>query len=241
MSPALAVVCGAALAVAGAEYMGAHLLKRASILRLASFASRNRVLSLTYDDGPGRELTPEIHAALAAAGAKATFFPTGASAQRMPSLLDAARTAGHEIGCHSMAHRHAWRCPPVVPALDMSRGFRDLERWINGEGLFRPPHGKTTLSTWFVAAAAGRPLAWWTIDSGDTRTPLPDPALVVGRIRAAGGGVVLMHDFDRSGPDRDLRHDFVLRVTTQALNCASAEGLTVVPLGELLRRMRAEH
>jgi hypothetical protein len=52
---------------------------------------------------------------------------------------------------------------------------------------------------------------------------------VVDEVQRAGGGVVLMHDFDR-GIDR---RQFVLDVTSSLLAMAVREGMTVKTLGEL--------
>lgn len=233
------VAAASSILAFAAEYAIPHVVKNATIRRLRAFCRTQRLVALTYDDGPGLELTPIIHAALAAHAARATFFPTATSAARAPELLSRLTSDGHEIGCHSATHRHAWRTLPPFALRDMTAGFAFLAGWVPDNGLFRPPYGKLTASTWLVAAMKGRRLAWWTVDSGDTHATLPAPDAIMTRIALDRGGVLLLHDFDRLGPESATRRDFVVAVTVRALVLARREGLTIVTLGEILRRMRS--
>jgi hypothetical protein len=70
---------------------------------------------------------------------------------------------------------------------------------------------------------------WWTVDSGDTRGVLPTPSQVADRVRREGGGIVLMHDLDRT----QNRNDFVLELTAALLDVARQESFKVTRLGEL--------
>lgn len=223
---------------AGAAYLSPHLLKQLQVRRLRELCRRTRILVLTYDDGPGLELTPGLLSLLASAGVRATFFPTGASARRQSTLLSQVQTAGHEIGCHGRSHLHAWKTLPWKAAADVSGGFRALRDWVSTDSLFRPPYGKVTLATWLSVRCRGVRMGWWTVDSGDTWESTPDPSNVVNRVELDGGGVVLMHDFDRSGPDASRRADYVLQVTQRLLDLAKRRGLTVCTLSDLLNRSR---
>jgi hypothetical protein len=77
------------------------------------------------------------------------------------------------------------------------------------------------------------PIGWWTVDSGDTFDELPDPRSVTERIVRDSGGVVLLHDFDRS---RD-RMDYVLRTTEMLLQASKREGLRIVRMRDLLAEL----
>jgi peptidoglycan/xylan/chitin deacetylase (PgdA/CDA1 family) len=191
-------------------------------------------LVLTYDDGPGKTLTDALLAILDDAGARATFFLVGGTAEADPERARAVVDAGHETGCHSEAHLHAWRTPPWRSLADARQGFRSLSRWLGAGAMYRPPYGKVTLPTVVALARRGSRLAWWTHDSGDTHLHLPDPGRVVAQVEADGGGVVLLHDFERE-VDRDERHAFVLEVTRRLLEMAERRGLRVVTMGDLWR------
>jgi peptidoglycan/xylan/chitin deacetylase (PgdA/CDA1 family) len=188
-----------------------------------------RILALTYDDGPGGELTPQLLDLLRGRGARATFFMLGRQAQQHPEIVDRVVKDGHDVGCHSDQHLHAWKALPWEAVADIDAGYERLSRWIPRNGMFRPPYGKMTLPTYLSIRRRGAPVWWWTIDSGDTHQLLPSAGQVADRLRREGGGIVLMHDLDRTQP----RNDFVLELTATLLDVAQRESFQVKPLREL--------
>ena len=195
--------------------------------------SRSGALVLTYDDGPGARLTPKLLDSLDELGVRATFFPLGNRATRAPELLSRVARAGHELGCHGHAHVNARACPRGSAERDIELGYRALAPWVDPQGLFRPPFGKLSAESSRALRRRGAPVAWWTVDSGDALLPPPSVGPVVDAVDRAGGGVVLMHDFDRDPPEPD-RERFVLDLTTTLLELAQRRGWRVATLGELL-------
>jgi len=231
------IISGCALVGLGAAaYWGPHAarLRQERQLRFSCIASRSLVL--TYDDGPGPTLTPRLLDLLAAQGAPATFFVLGRKAADHPQLVDRIRAEGHEIGCHSSQHLHPWKAWPWQVLADIRGGFESLAPWVAPNGLFRPPHGKLSAVNWLALRRRGASLAWWTIDSGDTSSVLPQPQSVADAVARAGGAVVLMHDFDRKVQERS---DFVLRVTEALLRMARSESMSVRRYGDLCAAPRA--
>jgi peptidoglycan/xylan/chitin deacetylase (PgdA/CDA1 family) len=201
---------------------------------LARYAQRRRVLVLSYDDGPGEDLTPRVAAMLRAASARATFFLLGRQAVRYPDLVELLYRDGHELACHSNQHLHAWKTWPWRVREDIDGGYRVLSPWVPPGGLFRPPFGKTTPFTRRQLRRRGAVAVIWTHDSGDTRRALSKPCDFVNSVFEAEGGVVLLHDFDRDGADRGLRSSFVLEVTGMILEGLASRGLSLCTVGELL-------
>ena len=66
-----------------------------------------KIVCLTFDDGPSKT-TPEVLAALDAAGVHGTFFvvATGYNEKYLPLLTQAA-AAGHQIALHSASHEYS--------------------------------------------------------------------------------------------------------------------------------------
>jgi polysaccharide deacetylase family protein (PEP-CTERM system associated) len=64
---------------------------------------------------------------LAEADVRATFFVLGWVAKRHPGLVRAIRAAGHEVGCHSYAHRLIYEQTPEEFRADLRRACRVLE------------------------------------------------------------------------------------------------------------------
>ncbi len=223
------------LAAFAAIYALPHLLRRRAESELRDIARERRALVLTYDDGPGETLTPRLLEVLARHGARATFYALGRRAERAPEVLGRVQSAGHEIGCHSAEHLNAWKSPHRAVE-DIRKGYGALARWVADDAIFRPPHGKLVLPALLALWSRGAPIGWWTHVSGDTWAKLPDPAVVVDDVLTSGGGVVLMHDFDR-GPERA---DFVVELPSRLLEAARRDGLAVLTQGELLAGASAE-
>ena len=197
--------------------------------RLRNYCRKNQTLILTYDDGPGLATTPQILDLLAEMGAKATFFLLGQRVQSTPEIVRRLKNEGHELASHSHNHLNAWKVLPWKSVIDVQRGFSTLDNNSVDFKLFRPPYGKLNLLTWLTAICRGVRFGWWTVVSGDTFRPLPDPDTVVQAVERDGGGVVLMHDFDRD----EERSIYVLDLTRRLLETARIRGWKVCTFSEV--------
>jgi len=109
-----------------------------------------KVVYLTFDDGPSKKYTETILDILNAHEIKATFFVIGQNAKNYPSIVRRIVDEGHALGCHSMTH-------------DIKRIYKSVERFkseiddweetINNilgdlppKKLIRLPGGSTTAS-----------------------------------------------------------------------------------------------
>jgi peptidoglycan/xylan/chitin deacetylase (PgdA/CDA1 family) len=204
-----------------------HGLPQGSIRAIPS--TRERLVALSYDDGPSPANTPELLEMLDEADARATFFVVGSEAQRHPELTARIAAAGHELANHTYSHPHP-------RDLDDSELKRELERTnhaIAAAGtasrLFRVPYGKRSRAAARVCSELGLTSVLWSVDSGDTR-PFPTTRIVrevVGRVKP--GDIVLFHD----GGDRRPR---TLDATRTALEKLGERGYGFVTISELLDR-----
>ncbi|MCC6795770.1 MAG: polysaccharide deacetylase family protein [Candidatus Hydrogenedentes bacterium] len=198
--------------------------------KLRSVCHNSRAIVLTYDDGPGTRLSRSLSEMLLSHGVRGTFFLLGRRVALDTETVDMLAREGHELGSHSYDHLHAWKSDTGRVLEDIDAGFNSVSRWVKPDGLFRPPHGKVTFTTWRALRKRGSRICWWTVDSGDTWPVLPTPQSIVDRVLRAGGGVVLMHDFDR-GPDRE---EFVLKTTEALLVAAKSEGFRILKFSDLI-------
>ncbi|RME93487.1 MAG: polysaccharide deacetylase family protein [Bacteroidetes bacterium] len=98
---------------------------------------QEKVLYLTFDDGPIPTVTPWVLEQLAAYEAKATFFMVGENIHKHHDVFEQVRAAGHAIGNHTQHHLNGW-------ATDNLPYFHDVRHCANltKTVLFRPPYGK---------------------------------------------------------------------------------------------------
>jgi peptidoglycan/xylan/chitin deacetylase (PgdA/CDA1 family) len=212
-----------------AMYYSPHASRLFSVSGLRKRLSNDRTLVLTYDDGPSTTVTPAVLELLKLSRTKATFFMLGRSAERNAGVADRVLQEGHEVGCHSDRHVNAWKVDPWTAVADINAGYEKLVRWVPPNGIYRPPFGKMTLPTHWAVRRRGAPLGWWTIDSGDTHSTLPSPSRVLDRVLRENGGIVLMHDLDRTSE----RNEFVLETTALLLDLAQRESLKIKTLSEV--------
>jgi len=222
-------------AVGGAWFGFPSLYRWWAVRDLARRARENRAIVLTYDDGPSETLTLQLAELLKRRGIRASFFVIGREAAQRPAILQRLQEDGHDIGNHTRDHLNAWKTGPFRALRDIRAGQTQLGMLGGDVQVFRPPFGKSTLLTLLYSLMHGTQLAFWTHDSRDSWDRLPIDA-VLDRIGAAGGGVLLMHDFDRPrrGPSPEQHHDYVLQLTESVIDFAEAHTFRVIPFCDLI-------
>jgi peptidoglycan-N-acetylglucosamine deacetylase len=154
-----------------------------------------KVVALTFDDGPWPVSTLAILDILQKENIKATFFCLGRSINNHPELLQSVAQAGHVLGNHSWNHPYSRMSPKVAQGeIDNTTNLMIQTVGIKPE-LFRPPGGK--LSNGLVTYAASRKygiVLWNDLSGDDQRKTTPEMEIknVLNNVRP--GAVVLMHD-----------------------------------------------
>lgn len=197
----------------------------------------DKVIALTFDDGPWDKQTDEILDILEQNDAKATFFTVGQCISGHEKELQRAASMGCEIGTHTWDHAEG--SGQGVSLIKMSTDERKqevqkgLEAIKNATGqeastIFRCPGGNfdTSVATdleGIVTAEIG-----WNVDTTDWKKPGAD--VIAQRIQSAGpGNIILMHDGggDRSQTVEGLR---------QALPKMKEQGYSFITVQELLEK-----
>jgi peptidoglycan/xylan/chitin deacetylase (PgdA/CDA1 family) len=209
------------------------VLRKIEEKHLRYYCRQHGILVLTYDDGPGQRLTPQLLNIFKKDCVKATFFILGMRANQHPEILEQIKEAGHEIGFHGQNHINYWKVSPWKALRGFRIAHRTLAPAMRRNGIFRPPYGKLTVIQWFEIKRQKIQLGWWTFVSGDTYNKLQPIEHVVNAIEKNNGGVILLHDFDR-----DVRHveyeKYVLELTQKLIKLANQNGLKIKKLGELV-------
>jgi peptidoglycan/xylan/chitin deacetylase (PgdA/CDA1 family) len=208
-----------------------YVAKKIQIGRLRQACKAERLIALTYDDGPSVQVTTALLDILRSRNAVATFFLLGHKLDALQEVVARIVSDGHEIGSHSYAHFHAWQRDPVSVFFDIQKGLRAV-RAMAACRLFRAPYGKLTLGSMIQVRLQGCRQSWWTIDSTDTWETPRSVEAIINQVRAQGGGVVLLHDLDLSA--KTERENFLLDLTRGLLDLAENDGFRICRLGELI-------
>lgn len=114
------------------------------------YKSGDKVVYLTFDDGPHKKNTERILKILDDYGVKATFFVIGNRVSVYPDQLKAVRDAGHAIGCHSYDHVYKTLTTPdgvKTEIADWEAAAKKALGEVPSEKLFRFPGGSPTKDT----------------------------------------------------------------------------------------------
>lgn len=160
-----------------------------------NFPSKEKILYLTFDDGPTPEVTSKVLDLLDEYQAKATFFCIGANVQKYPELYQRIIAEGHRIGNHTHTHPNSWKTTYNTYIKDVE----DAGRVIVSD-LFRPPYGKLTPLTLFTLRKRYR-IIMWDVISGDFDEKVSAAQVEHNVIEnAVNGSVIVFHDSIKAAP-----------------------------------------
>ncbi|MCL6580091.1 MAG: polysaccharide deacetylase family protein [Firmicutes bacterium] len=195
-----------------------------------------KVVAITFDDGPTAESTPAILDALGRHGAKATFFLVGAEMRRAPAVGREIVARGHEVACHGYSHSVMTRYTPAEMERELDRceeAFLDLYGSL--PRYFRFPYFEQSPEVLKVVQSRGYTVIGCSIDSRDWRAGRPGD--VVRRILnlVQPGFILLFHDIRVPGwPER------IGLILDELLPKLEERGYRVLTVSQLLAVYRKE-
>lgn len=157
--------------------------------------TEERVLHLTFDDGPIPEVTPWVLDTLRPYDAKATFFCVGDNVRRHPDIFRQLLAEGHAVGNHTFHHLNGWQTDPLAYFHDVRRCAQVVK-----STLFRPPYGRLTPRQRAFLERHYR-MVMWDVLSGDF-DPLLSPEQCLRNVvdHAEPGSIVVLHDSLKAEP-----------------------------------------
>lgn len=158
-----------------------------------------RVVALTFDDGPSATYTPQVLAVLARDGVRATFFDVGEEVQAHPDLVRQEVRAGDRVGSHSYDHPDLTRLSDAAVRSELGR----TDDLLRAEGVasrcIRPPYGAQDLRVQQLIAEWHSSTLLWDVAPDDWARP--GTSAIVSRVLAHlhPGAIIGLHD---GGGDR---------------------------------------
>jgi peptidoglycan-N-acetylglucosamine deacetylase len=164
----------------------------------------DKIIAMTFDDGPHSSNTPRLLDILKARGVKATFYVVGDRCKGYANIVRRIVAEGHELGNHTWTHPlqpNRWSREKLEPEIRMTH-----ETLISLTGAapktYRPPGGAVTPDQidWLLADF-GYPTIIWAVDPKDFK--VLNANIVQRHILADtdAGEIVLSHDLYRTTVD----------------------------------------
>jgi peptidoglycan/xylan/chitin deacetylase (PgdA/CDA1 family) len=164
--------------------------------------TNEKVVALTYDDGPNPPYTEQTLDVLGRFQIKATFFVVGKKIAKYPETVRQVISLGHELGNHSFSHKRM-----IFKNLSFLRSeIEQTDRLLYQLGVcseihFRSPFGLKRIRLPWTLAQMGKKNILWNIDTKDYAAS--DPESIVKQVmnQIQPGLIILMHD---GGLDRTV-------------------------------------
>ena len=161
-----------------------------------------KILYLTFDDGPDPEATSFVLSELRKYNARATFFCIGNNVETHFDMYKQVLMEGHHVGNHTYDHLNGWKTSDSKYLQNIEKAAKVID-----SNLFRPPYGK--ISKFQLTALKGERFKFrtimWDVLSGDFDTTIKSENCYLNVIKnAKEGSIVVFHDSMKALPH--LKH-----------------------------------
>nr|WP_199306651.1 polysaccharide deacetylase family protein [Anabaena sphaerica] len=196
-------------------------------IKAATLPPDQKVIALTFDDGPWPKSTAQVLDILKKNNIKGTFFVLGQNVKNYPDLSRRIVAEGHSIANHTWHHWYH-HMNPQTAAYEVANTTDIIFKTTGVKtGLFRPPGGNMTNGVAAYARSNKYAIIMWSSDSIDYSRP-GVPRLINNIFKAAKpGGIVLMHD---GGGDRT----HTVKALPEVISKFRKQGYKFVTIPEML-------
>lgn len=164
--------------------------------------TNEKIIYLSFDDGPHPQITPFVLAALKKHNAAATFFCIGDNVKKFPDTYRQIIEEGHAVGNHTMHHLNGWKTTDEVYLDDVSKA----NEFIHSR-LFRPPYGRIKKSQLRQLSSTNYQLStiMWSVLAGDWLASItPEKCFDQVKNNIYPGCIVVFHDSEKA--DERMRY-----------------------------------
>jgi peptidoglycan/xylan/chitin deacetylase (PgdA/CDA1 family) len=148
-----------------------------------------KLLCLTFDDGPDPLSTLSLLDLLDKHSIKAVFFCNGIAAEKYPGLINQIKTRGHMIGNHGYNHLNGW-------ITSLKRYVDDVSNAAphTSSGLFRPPYGRLRFDQYRKLRETYK-IVFWDIMPYDFDIKFGSKkSLLILKKKIRSGSIIVFHD-----------------------------------------------
>jgi peptidoglycan/xylan/chitin deacetylase (PgdA/CDA1 family) len=193
-----------------------------------------KIVALTFDDGPYPPYTGRVLDILREEGVPATFFVIGKNAEKHPELVRRIIAEGHQVGNHTYNHLDLLKADRATIADEVDRTNKVIAAITGSPAkVVRPPHGFRDAVVLEVMAERGMKVVEWSVLSRDWTNPGVETIAQRTLDKVKSGAVILLHDGDgiAAGSPRDQ----TVAATRLIIRELKARGYNFVTVDEILK------
>jgi peptidoglycan-N-acetylglucosamine deacetylase len=190
--------------------------------------TNQKVVALTFDDGPDPVYTPQVLQVLQKYHVPATFFAVGASVYQYPEIVKAEIKAGHSIANHTYSHPRLSTLAAGEIRAEIIEADAEIQK-ASGKTpeFFRPPYEELTEDILTVSREQHKQIIFSTItlEHESAKTPKAKAERVLRMIFP--GAIILAHD-------GRLNRSKTVAALSYLINGLTAKGYRIISLKALL-------
>ncbi|BAY13352.1 polysaccharide deacetylase family protein [Calothrix sp. NIES-2098] len=201
----------------------------------ANLKPNDKLVALTFDDGPGPKNTAQVLEILKKNHIKATFFFLGEMVQTYPQIAKQVVADGHALGNHTWHHWYR-QMDTATAASEIDRTADIIYKTTGVKtALFRPPGGYLHNGLADYAKSQNYAVMMWSSLTGDADRHVPQvPGMIKNVVNnAKPGSIVLMHDGGGN-------HSRTVKALPGIIAGLKAKGYKCVTVSELLEMQAKE-
>jgi peptidoglycan-N-acetylglucosamine deacetylase len=164
---------------------------------LTKIKTEEKVIYLTFDDGPLPIYTEFVLDELAKFNAKACFFLIGANIVQNKELVNRILKEGHSIGNHTMNHPNAFEISHNIYLKEIEE-CQTVLNTFQKTVFFRPPYGKLKIRDFLSIKKKFKIVLWDVLVYDFANDVLPEILLEKAIENTEKGSIVVFHDNEKS-------------------------------------------
>ncbi|MFI8378463.1 polysaccharide deacetylase family protein [Leeuwenhoekiella sp. NPDC079379] len=165
-----------------------------------------RIIYLTFDDGPIPEVTPWVIDTLKEYNAKATFFCIGENVFKNPTTFKYLKNSGNSIGNHTYNHLNGWNTETTTYISNFLKAEALMQSKLSSiQKIFRPPYGKIKKSQAKEILTRGYDVIMYDVLARDWDHSINEQKCLENVLRnTENGSIIVFHDSLKA--ERNMRY-----------------------------------
>jgi len=153
------------------------------------FNTKEKVVYLTFDDGPIPEVTPWVLDLLDQYQIKAMFFCVADNVRKYPEVYQMIQERGHKVGNHTYHHLQGLKVRTKTYMNDVEEAQKRIDT-----PYFRPPYGHLRMPQFFRLRKKFKVIMWDVVTRDYSRLQSAEMVLFNVKKYARNGSIIVFHD-----------------------------------------------